>query len=187
MPCRPIPGCLSHALPRSYLLEQCSPCLHSLIGSMSLNTWLMGHWSYLLPKSAHLPPCLLLLTAVKEGIASNPFISVALSIDATVLRRAMAALRKVWTSSPNALSCGNTTIVHHPQFLSPQHPLLRPSPHSPTSRCWKNLVCFPSSGHSPGPLYLFLPSTHLSKVAAGSAALDVWLPLHSWRGGTAAW
>lgn len=139
MPCRPIPGCLSHALPRSYLLEQCSPCLHSLIGSMSLNAWLMGYWSYLLPKSAHLPPCLLLLTAVKEGIASNPFLSVALSIDATVLRRAMAALRKVWTSSPRALSCGTLLLSiilsssHLSIHSSDQAPI---APHPAVGRIW---------------------------------------------------
>lgn len=64
----------------------------------------------------------------------NPFLSVALSIDAAVLRRAMAALRKVWTSRPSALSCGSTTIVHHPQLLSTDRAPM--TPHPAAGRIW---------------------------------------------------
>lgn len=75
-------------------------------------------------------------------------------IEAAVLRRAMAALRKVWTSSHNAPSFGGLTVVRtqgsassrsqpaaqtHPQVLSAQHPLHRPSTHSPTPCYHKNL------------------------------------------------
>lgn len=149
---------------------------------MSLNTRLMGHWSYLLPKSAHLPLCLLLLTAVKEGMSPPIPLFLALSIDAAVLRRAMAALRKAWASSPSALSCGSTAVS---VILSSSPQTKPPWPHIPL--LGESGLCSPSSGHSPGPLYLFLPSIHLLKVAAASTALDVWPPLHSWRGGTVAW